>query len=199
MTVEESELDLGVHTAERDELLAPYERLFHDALIGDQTLFTRADGVERVWELAAPLLAHPPKPQPDAQGSWGPAEAEALTGSRGWELSSTARITRRVGSVTVARACPARAASAPAWAPLAMWSWWTVVSPISAASGRSSKPAIATVSLARSAPRASWSVMHSSAVGASPVWSNSVAVPRPASIVLPAQSKTASRFSPASA
>jgi glucose-6-phosphate 1-dehydrogenase len=88
LTVEESALDFGVRAAERDELLAPYERLFHDALVGDQTLFTRADGVERVWEVAAPLLAAPPTPKPYAQGSWGPEDAEQLTGSRGWELSS---------------------------------------------------------------------------------------------------------------
>jgi glucose-6-phosphate 1-dehydrogenase len=88
LAVEESELDLGVRAADRDNLLAPYERLFHDALVGDQTLFTRADGVERVWEVAAPLLAHPPAPEPYAQGSWGPANAERLTGSRGWELSA---------------------------------------------------------------------------------------------------------------
>jgi glucose-6-phosphate 1-dehydrogenase len=88
LAVEESELDFGVRAGDRDKLLAPYERLFHDALIGDQTLFTRADGVERVWELAAPLLAHPPAPQPYAQGSWGPDDAEQLTGTRGWELSA---------------------------------------------------------------------------------------------------------------
>jgi glucose-6-phosphate 1-dehydrogenase len=88
LTVEESELDFDVRGEDRDKLLAPYERLFHDALIGDQTLFTRADGVERVWEVAAPLLARPPVPEPYAQGSWGPADAERLTGSRGWELSA---------------------------------------------------------------------------------------------------------------
>jgi glucose-6-phosphate 1-dehydrogenase len=87
-TVEESSLDFGVRAGERDELLAPYERLFHDALVGDQTLFTRGDGVERVWQAAAPLLAAPPAPKPFAQGSWGPADAELLTGSRGWELSA---------------------------------------------------------------------------------------------------------------
>ncbi|WP_064750414.1 glucose-6-phosphate dehydrogenase [Solirubrobacter soli] len=87
LVVEESSLDFGVRAADRDKLLAPYERLFHDALIGDQTLFTRADGVERVWEVAAPLLAAPPSVQPYAQGSWGPDAAERLTGRRGWELS----------------------------------------------------------------------------------------------------------------
>jgi glucose-6-phosphate 1-dehydrogenase len=36
--------------------LEAYERLFHDAMIGDHTLFTRADGIERLWEVATPLL-----------------------------------------------------------------------------------------------------------------------------------------------
>ncbi len=81
------------------KLLAPYERLFHDALIGDQTLFTRADGVERIWEVAAPLLAAPPAPQPYAQGSWGPPRPP--NGSRAPRLGALvdARMTRRVGSV----------------------------------------------------------------------------------------------------
>jgi glucose-6-phosphate 1-dehydrogenase len=87
LAVQESELQLGIEPEERSEYLAPYERLFHDALIGDQTLFTRADGVERIWEVAAPLLAHPPEPLPYAQGSWGPEAAVALTGERGWELT----------------------------------------------------------------------------------------------------------------
>jgi glucose-6-phosphate 1-dehydrogenase len=90
MTVQESELDFDVRADERSALLAPYERLFHDALVGDQTLFTRADGVERIWEIAAPLLAHPPAPKPYAQGSWGPEAVDKLTGSRGWELSAGA-------------------------------------------------------------------------------------------------------------
>ena len=36
-----------------------YERLLHDAMLGDQTLFTRRDGVERAWELVEPVLDHP--------------------------------------------------------------------------------------------------------------------------------------------
>ena len=34
-------------------LLEAYERLIYDALIGDKTLFARADGIERLWEVAA--------------------------------------------------------------------------------------------------------------------------------------------------
>lgn len=40
--------------------LEAYERLIHDALIGDHTLFTRADGIERLWEVSAPVLEDPP-------------------------------------------------------------------------------------------------------------------------------------------
>ena len=87
LSVQESELQLSIDPEEVEELLGPYERLFHDALIGDQTLFTRADGVERIWEVAAPLLANPPKPLPYAQGSWGPEAVDALAGECGWELS----------------------------------------------------------------------------------------------------------------
>jgi glucose-6-phosphate 1-dehydrogenase len=49
-----------------------YERLLLDAMHGDQSLFTRADAVERLWEVSAPLLDNPPPVQPYAPGSWGP-------------------------------------------------------------------------------------------------------------------------------
>ena len=41
--------------------LEGYERLVHDAMLGDQTLFTRGDGIERLWEVATPLLEYPPE------------------------------------------------------------------------------------------------------------------------------------------
>ena len=37
-------------------MLEAYERLIHDAMSGDHTLFTAADDIERLWELSAPLL-----------------------------------------------------------------------------------------------------------------------------------------------
>ncbi len=52
--------------------LEGYERLILDAMLGDQALFTRADGVERLWEISAPLLDNPPPAEPYAPGSWGP-------------------------------------------------------------------------------------------------------------------------------
>ncbi|MCG8153412.1 glucose-6-phosphate dehydrogenase, partial [Pimelobacter simplex] len=37
-------------------VLEAYERLIYDAARGDQTLFTSAAGIERLWEVSAPLL-----------------------------------------------------------------------------------------------------------------------------------------------
>ena len=70
-------------------VLEAYERLFHDAMIGDKTLFTRADGIERLWEVATPLLDNPPKAQPYPQGGWGPGPAiDELIAPRTWHLGS---------------------------------------------------------------------------------------------------------------
>jgi glucose-6-phosphate 1-dehydrogenase len=68
-------------------VLEAYERLFHDAMIGDKTLFTAADGIERLWEVAEPLLASPPPVQTYPQGGWGPEPAtRALIAPRRWAL-----------------------------------------------------------------------------------------------------------------
>ena len=63
-----------------------YERLVHDAMLGDQTLFTRGDGIERLWEVASPLIEHPPELQVYQPGSWGPAAVEELIAPRRWHL-----------------------------------------------------------------------------------------------------------------
>ncbi len=63
-----------------------YERLLHDAMNGDHTLFTRADGVERAWEVVTPMLEHPGPLCGYASGTWGPTEAEALIAPRRWHL-----------------------------------------------------------------------------------------------------------------
>ena len=56
----------------------PYERLLHDALAGDHSLFTREDAVEETWRVLQPLVDHPPSPAPYWRGSWGPPGADAL-------------------------------------------------------------------------------------------------------------------------
>jgi glucose-6-phosphate 1-dehydrogenase len=66
--------------------LEGYERLILLAMLGDQSLFTRADGIERVWEISEPLLESPPPVQPYAVGSWGPATVEKLIAPHRWCL-----------------------------------------------------------------------------------------------------------------
>jgi glucose-6-phosphate 1-dehydrogenase len=66
--------------------LDAYERLLHDALLGDRTLFTRADGIKRTWDLVQPVLAAPPEPHPYHDGSWGPRAATELIAPRRWHL-----------------------------------------------------------------------------------------------------------------
>jgi glucose-6-phosphate 1-dehydrogenase len=59
-----------------------YERLLHDCMIGDQTLFQRADMVEAAWAVIAPIQqvwGSLPSDFPNyAAGSEGPAAADAL-------------------------------------------------------------------------------------------------------------------------
>ncbi len=60
-----------------------YERLLHDAMIGDTTLFLRADMVEASWRIVTPILdvwsTLPARDFPNyAAGSWGPDAAAEL-------------------------------------------------------------------------------------------------------------------------
>jgi glucose-6-phosphate 1-dehydrogenase len=66
--------------------LEGYERLILLAMLGDQSLFTRSDGIERVWEISEPLLTSPPPVQPYAPGTWGPAAVEKLISPYHWHL-----------------------------------------------------------------------------------------------------------------
>ncbi|MCW3009884.1 MAG: glucose-6-phosphate 1-dehydrogenase [Solirubrobacterales bacterium] len=69
-----------------DDRLEAYERLLLDVMLGDHTLFTRADEVERLWAVAAPVLEQRPEVHPYAQGSWGPEAALDLPPRPGWRL-----------------------------------------------------------------------------------------------------------------
>jgi glucose-6-phosphate 1-dehydrogenase len=60
-----------------------YERLLYDCVMGDATLFQRADMVEASWGVVQPILdawkAAPPRDFPNyAAGTWGPLEADEL-------------------------------------------------------------------------------------------------------------------------
>jgi glucose-6-phosphate 1-dehydrogenase len=66
-----------------------YHRLLLDAMLGDQTLFTRADEVEEAWRVVTPALAAwdaPADPSSVPQyeaGTWNPPEAETLLNREG--------------------------------------------------------------------------------------------------------------------
>jgi glucose-6-phosphate 1-dehydrogenase len=66
--------------------LEGYERLILLAMLGDQSLFTRADGIERVWEISEPLLTSPPTVLPYSPGTWGPPEVDKLIAPHRWYL-----------------------------------------------------------------------------------------------------------------
>jgi glucose-6-phosphate 1-dehydrogenase len=67
--------------------LEGYERLILDAMLGDQSLFTQAAAVERLWQVSSPLLDNPPPIQPYPPGSWGPQPAvDELIAPFRWRL-----------------------------------------------------------------------------------------------------------------
>ena len=73
-------------TDRADDVLEAYERLILDAMRGDHTLFTTADGIESLWERSMPLLENPPPVKPYAPGSWGPNAIHQLITPHAWRL-----------------------------------------------------------------------------------------------------------------
>lgn len=69
-----------------DDVLEAYERLILDAIRGDRTLFTTAEGVERLWEVSEPLLNDLPPVRPYARGTWGPNQIHQLIAPQAWRL-----------------------------------------------------------------------------------------------------------------
>jgi glucose-6-phosphate 1-dehydrogenase len=68
------------------DVLEAYERLILDAMRGDHTLFNTAEGIERLWEVSAPLQAAPPPVRLYAPGCWGPNAIHQLIAPRTWRL-----------------------------------------------------------------------------------------------------------------
>ncbi|MBG0857661.1 glucose-6-phosphate dehydrogenase [Streptomyces spinoverrucosus] len=88
--------DLRLSTAEltfdyagsftQDHALEAYEHLILEAMLGDQSLFTSADGINRLWEISEPLLKDPPPVEPYPKGSWGPESIQRLVRPHHWYL-----------------------------------------------------------------------------------------------------------------
>jgi glucose-6-phosphate 1-dehydrogenase len=87
MKLEKLSLQFALHETGQDaDVLEAYERLIHDAMVGDHTLFNTAEGIERLWELSTPLLDNPEPVQPYPKGSWGPPAINDLIEPRNWRL-----------------------------------------------------------------------------------------------------------------
>ncbi|MFG2794929.1 glucose-6-phosphate dehydrogenase [Streptomyces sp. NPDC048419] len=71
--------------------LEAYEHLILQAMLGDQSLFTRSDAIERLWEVSAPLLEAPPPVEWYAPGSWGPEAITSLVAPYQWHLPERGR------------------------------------------------------------------------------------------------------------
>ena len=87
MKLDKLSLQFAMHdTALIGDVLEAYERLILDAMRGDHTLFTTAEGIERLWEVSTPLLEMPPPVRPYAPGSWGPNAIHQLIAPHAWRL-----------------------------------------------------------------------------------------------------------------
>ncbi|MEX5720179.1 glucose-6-phosphate dehydrogenase [Geodermatophilus maliterrae] len=84
--VQKASMDFSYESFEQESIDA-YERVILDALIGDPTLFIRADEVGRSWRIVDPVLRYwsqDSRPIPLYQAAtWGPAEADALAARDG--------------------------------------------------------------------------------------------------------------------
>ncbi len=87
MRLDKLSLQFAMHdTGLVGEVLEAYERLILDAMRGDRTLFTTAEGIERLWEVSSPLLDSPPPVRLYAPGSWGPNSMHQLIAPHAWRL-----------------------------------------------------------------------------------------------------------------
>jgi glucose-6-phosphate 1-dehydrogenase len=82
MTIRTVHMDFLYGGAFRTSLPEAYERLILDTLLGDGTLFTRADEVEEQWLLVDSIVAAWQRDRPSfpnyAAGTWGPPSADDL-------------------------------------------------------------------------------------------------------------------------
>jgi len=87
MKLDKLSLQFALHeTGRAADVLEAYERLIVDAMSGDHTLFTTAEGIERLWEVSTPLLDNPPPVRPYPPGSWGPNAMHQLIAPHAWRL-----------------------------------------------------------------------------------------------------------------
>src|ERR1700677_4317196 len=87
MRLDKQSLQFAMHdTGLLGDVLEAYERLILDAMRNDHTLFTTADGIERLWEGSVPLLEAPPPRRLYHQTSWAQKSVHRLIAPNAWRL-----------------------------------------------------------------------------------------------------------------
>jgi glucose-6-phosphate 1-dehydrogenase len=87
MRLDKLSLQFAMHdTGFAGDVLEAYERLILDAMRGDRTLFTTAEGIEQLWEKSMPLLEQPPPVRLYTPESWGPNVIHSLIAPHAWRL-----------------------------------------------------------------------------------------------------------------
>ena len=87
MKLEKLSMQFATHeTGSSKGVLEAYERLIHDAMRGDHTLFTTAAGIEELWDKSSELVSNPPPVRMYAPGSWGPNAIHQLVAPHAWRL-----------------------------------------------------------------------------------------------------------------
>lgn len=81
-------LDFSYGKSFKTQPAEAYERLLHDALLGDHTLFISQDETESAWAALQPVLDSMPRINLYPAGSEGPVEAQDLLVSGAWESLS---------------------------------------------------------------------------------------------------------------
>ncbi len=87
--VQSVNMDFHYSDLAADKVPAAYERLLHDCMTGDATLYARGDAVEKAWEFVQPII-NAWQSNPDIPiygypaGTWGPEEAERLIINGNW-------------------------------------------------------------------------------------------------------------------
>ena len=87
MRLDKLSMQFAMHdTTHIGDVLEAYERLILDAMRGDHTLFTTAEGIERLWEVSMPLLESPPPVRFYDPGSRGPNSIHQMIAPHAWRL-----------------------------------------------------------------------------------------------------------------
>ena len=87
MKLDKLSLQFALHeTGAEADVLEAYERLIHDAMSGDHTLFTTRRGHRAAVGAVHPAARPAPPVRPYAPGSWGPNAIHQLIAPHAWRL-----------------------------------------------------------------------------------------------------------------